>query len=90
MSPVVKDSISPTIKKFQINQKDTGSPQVQVALLTERIVQLSSHLQTHRKDFSSRQGLLQMVSRRRRMLEYLKRNNEPSYRSILDALSLRK
>ncbi len=83
-------SVNPTIKKFQINQKDTGSPQVQVALLTERIVQLSGHLQTHRKDFSSRQGLLQMVSRRRRMLEDLKHNNEPSYRSILDALSLRK
>lgn len=88
MNPV--KSASPTIKKFQINQKDTGSPQVQVALLTERIVQLSSHLQTHRKDFSSRQGLLQMVSRRRKMLEYLKKNDEPSYRTILDALSLRK
>ena len=81
---------SPTIKKFQINQKDTGSPQVQVALLTERIVELSSHFQTHSKDFSSRQGLLKMVSRRRRLLEYLKRHNEPAYRSILDALSLRK
>ncbi len=89
MSPVAK-SVSPTIKKFQINQKDTGSPQVQVALLTERIVQLSGHLQTHRKDFSSRQGLLQMVSRRRRLLEYLKQNDEPSYRNMLDALSLRK
>lgn len=88
MSPV--KAVSPTIKKFQINQKDTGSAQVQVALLTERIVELSTHFQAHRKDFSSRQGLLKMVSRRRRLLEYLKRHNEPAYRSILDALSLRK
>ena len=88
MSPT--KTVSPTIKQFQVNQKDTGSPQVQVALLTERIAQLSGHLQTHRKDFSSRQGLLKLVSRRRRMLEYLKRSDEPSYRSIIDALSLRK
>ena len=86
----VTKAASPTIKKFQINQKDTGSPQVQVALLTERITELSSHLQTHRKDFSSRQGLLKLVGRRRRMLDYLKRNDEPAYRNIIDALSLRK
>ena len=88
MSPA--KAVNPTIKKFQINQKDTGSPQVQVALITERIVELSAHFQAHRKDFSSRQGLLKLVSRRRRLLEYLKRHDEPSYRSIIDALSLRK
>jgi small subunit ribosomal protein S15 len=73
-----------------LHESDTGSPQVQVALLTERITQLSAHMQSHKKDFASRQGLLMMVSRRRRLLEYLKRNDETSYRSVLDALKLRK
>jgi small subunit ribosomal protein S15 len=91
MSPVAESSKrKPTIQKFQQHATDTGSPQVQVALLTERINQLVSHFQTHKKDFGSRQGLLKMVSRRRRLLEYLKRSDEASYRSILDALKLRK
>ncbi len=88
MSPTA--SVKPAIQRFRVHQKDTGSPQVQVALLTERITQLAAHLQTHKKDFGSRQGLLQMVSRRRRLLEYLKRHDEPSYRNLLDALNLRK
>ncbi len=83
-------SASPLIQKFQLHQTDTGSPQVQIALLTERITHLSSHFQTHKKDFNSRQGLLKMVSRRRSLLEYLKRHNEDAYRIILDALHLRK
>ena len=83
-------TINPVIQKFRIHENDTGSPQVQIALLTGRINQLSSHFETHKKDFNSRQGLLKMVSRRRRLLEYLKRYDESAYRIILDALKLRK
>jgi len=78
------------IKQFQLHQQDTGSPQVQIALLTERINSLTGHFKTHKKDVHSRQGLLMMVSRRRRLLEYLKRHDEAGYRKVLDALHLRK
>ena len=81
---------SDVIQQFRLHKEDTGSPQVQITLLTGRITQLSEHLQTHAKDFGSRQGLLKMVSRRRGLLEYLKKNNEEAYRKLLDALSLRK
>ncbi len=81
---------SSVIQKFRQHETDTGSPQVQVALLTERINHLFAHFQTHKKDFASRQGLLKMVSRRRRLLEYLKSHDEQAYRTILDALRLRK
>ena len=80
----------PLIQQFRQHDTDTGSPQVQIALLTERITQLSTHFQSHKKDFNSRQGLLRMVSRRRKLLEYLKRHDEIAYRAILDALNLRK
>ena len=79
-----------TVQQFRQHDADTGSPQVQVALLTQRINQLSTHFQTHKKDFNSRQGLLRLVSRRRRLLEYLKCHDEAAYRTILDALNLRK
>jgi len=78
------------IKQFQLHAGDTGSPPVQIALLTDRINSLSEHFKAHRKDVHSRQGLLQMVSRRRRLLEYLKRSDESRYRKVLDALNLRK
>lgn len=81
---------STLIKQFQQHQADTGSPQVQIALLTQRINGLAGHFKAHRKDFHSRQGLLMMVSRRRRLLEYLKRHDEAGYRKVLDALKLRK
>ena len=81
---------NPVIQQLRQHDADTGSPQVQIALLTARISQLSTHFQTHKKDFNSRQGLLRMVSRRRRLLEYLKRHDETAYRTILDALNLRK
>lgn len=77
-------------EQFRLHGTDTGSPQVQVVRLTERINHLSSHFQSHKKDFASRQGLLKMVSRRRRLLGYLKRHDEGSYRSLLEALKLRK
>ena len=79
-----------TIQKFRLHEKDTGSPQVQIALLTQRIDQLSSHFETHKKDFNSRHGLLRMVGQRRRLLEYLKHHDEAAYRILLDALKLRK
>ena len=81
---------NPALQQLRQHDADTGSPQVQVALLTQRITQLSTHFQAHKKDFNSRQGLLRMVSRRRRLLEYLKRHDEATYRTLLDALNLRK
>ena len=78
------------IQSFQLHQQDTGSPTVQIVLLTDRINSLAEHFKTHKKDVHSRQGLLQMVSRRRRLLEYLKRSDESRYRKVLDALKLRK
>ena len=78
------------IKQFQQHATDTGSPSVQVALLTQRINGLSGHFKTHKRDFHSRQGLLKMVTLRRRLLEYLKRSDEAGYRKVLEALELRK
>ena len=79
-----------TIKNFQTHEKDTGSPQVQIALLTQRINGLTGHFKAHQRDVHSRQGLLKMVALRRRLLEYLKRHDEATYRKVLDALELRK
>jgi len=78
------------VKQFQQHEQDTGSAPVQIALLTHRINSLSGHFKTHKKDVHSRHGLLKMVSRRRRLLEYLKRHDEASYRKVLEALDLRK
>jgi small subunit ribosomal protein S15 len=69
---------------------DTGSPEVQVALLTERINSLTEHLKIHAKDFHSRRGLLMLVGRRRRLLDYLKRKSDARYRSLIERLSLRR
>jgi small subunit ribosomal protein S15 len=79
-----------TISKHRQHQSDTGSPEVQVALLSERITHLTEHLKTHSKDHHSRRGLLKMVSLRRSLLDYLKRKNIERYKSILDTLGLRK
>ncbi len=84
------ETATAVIEKFRLHQSDTGSPQVQVVALTDRINQLSAHFQSHKKDFASRQGLLKMVGRRRRLLEYLKDHDDPAYRTLLEALSLRK
>ncbi len=78
------------IHRFQHHQKDTGSPEVQVALLSRRINSLTEHFKTHVKDHSSRRGLLKMVGQRRRLLEYLKRNNRPRYTKLIGDLGLRK
>ena len=76
--------------KFGANEADMGSTKVQIALLTERINHLTEHLRTHRKDFHSRRGLLQMASRRRKLLDYLKHHNLPKYNELLQKLNLRK
>lgn len=78
------------ISEFKAHQKDTGSTAVQVALLTERINGLTEHFKMHQRDHHSRVGLLQLVSRRRRLLEYLKRENAQRYQEIINKLKLRK
>ncbi len=78
------------VKDFQRKQADTGSPEVQVALLSARITELTEHFKTHVKDHHSRRGLLRMVSRRRKLLDYLKRANVEQYRKLIDRLGLRK
>lgn len=78
------------IAEFGRSQNDTGSPEVQIALLTERINVLSEHLKVHRKDFHSRRGLMQMVGQRRRLLNYLQREDPQRYREVVERLGLRK
>jgi len=78
------------IQQFQHHGTDTGSAEVQVALLTNRINDLNRHLATHKKDHHSRRGLLLMVSQRRRFLNYLQRHNYPKYQEVIRALGLRK
>ncbi len=78
------------IERFRIHETDTGSPEVQIALLTERINYLTRHLQTHKKDFHSQRGLLKMVGRRRGLLNYLRDNSPERYQNLVDKLGLRK
>lgn len=78
------------IKKHQVHDKDTGSPQVQIAILTRKINDLSEHLKAHSKDNHSRRGLIQMVGKRRGLLNYLKNKNKDSYDELVDKLKLRK
>ena len=87
--PLTKEKKLETISKLQKHPKDTGTPAVQVALITERITYLSDHLTTHKKDHHSRRGLLKMVGRRRRLLEYLKRTDGERYRELIADLGLR-
>ncbi len=77
-------------QKFQIHEGDTGSSDVQVALLTKRIEKLTDHLKEHHKDHSSRYGLIKMVSARRRLLDYLKRKDEDHYRDLIKKLNIRR
>lgn len=78
------------VETHKVHAKDTGSPEVQVALLTERINQLTEHLRTHKKDFHSRRGLLMMVGKRRRLLQYLSREDNARYRGLIEKLGLRR
>jgi small subunit ribosomal protein S15 len=79
-----------TITEHRLHDSDTGSPEVQVALLTERINHLTEHLKVHKKDHHSRRGLLMLVGRRRRLLDYLRRNDIERYRALIAKLGLRR
>lgn len=78
------------IKEYATKAQDTGSPEVQVAVLTERINNLTTHLKDHKKDFHSRRGLLILVSRRRRLLDYVKRSEESRYANLIERLGIRR
>lgn len=87
---ITADRKGELIKEFAVKAGDTGSPEVQVAILTERIVNLTEHFKTHKKDNHSRRGLLKMVSQRRRLLDYLKRKDGVRYEQVIKRLGLRK
>ena len=87
---VTTESRANTVSQYQRAKGDTGSSEVQIALLTERINALTEHFKSHVKDFHSRRGLLKMVSQRRSLLDYLKRSNVEGYRSLIERLGLRK
>ncbi len=78
------------VQQYRHHDTDTGSAEVQIAILTNRISYLTEHFKTHKKDHHSRRGLLQMVSRRRRLLDYLRRGDEGRYRAVLERLGIRK
>jgi small subunit ribosomal protein S15 len=78
------------IHQFRVHDADTGSPEVQIAILTERIQYLTEHFKTHKKDHHSRRGLLKLVSRRRRLLDYVRSKNVERYRTIIESLGIRK
>lgn len=78
------------IEQYKLHESDTGSPEVQIGLLTHRIQYLTEHLKVHKKDHHSRRGLLMLVGRRRRLLNYVKKNDVQRYRSIIDTLGLRR
>lgn len=87
---LVKEKKKELIKGFAEHEKDTGSCNVQIALLTERINSLTEHFKTHKKDFNSRVGLLKMVGKRKRLLDYLKRESPDKYRELVEKLDLKK
>jgi small subunit ribosomal protein S15 len=87
LSPTHKKSI---IEKYKTHDRDTGSPEVQIALLTERITHLTEHFKIHAKDHHSRRGLLKLVGKRRRLLDYLKLKDVERYRSLIQDLGIRK
>jgi small subunit ribosomal protein S15 len=88
--PLTREKKERLIREYRMHDNDTGSPEVQIALLTERISQLTGHLKLHRKDFSSRRGLLKLVGQRRKLLDYLKDTDLEGYRKIVEELGLRK
>ena len=87
---LTKDSKGSIITKHRIHASDTGSPEVQIAILSERISYLTEHFKTHQKDHSSRRGLLKIVSKRRRLLDYLRRYNVDRYKDVIGKLGIRK
>jgi len=87
---LTKEIKTKIIQDNQVHPADSGSPEIQVAILTERINQLIGHFQTHKKDFHSRRGLMRLVGQRKRLLEYLKRTDKSRYQALIQKLSLRK
>lgn len=87
---LLKETKTKVIDEFKVHARDTGSAEVQVALITERINTLGEHFKNHKKDFHSRRGLLALVGRRRRFLNYLKKKDAKKYEAVLDKLNLRK
>jgi len=87
---VTKEDKARVVKEYGAGEKNTGSTQVQIALLTERIVDLTEHFKTHKKDTNSRRGLLMLVGQRRRLLKYLQRSDLMKYRELLEKLNIRK
>ncbi|MFQ5731449.1 MAG: 30S ribosomal protein S15 [Planctomycetaceae bacterium] len=87
---ITKERKTELIEEYRRSDSDTGSPEVQIAVLTQRINNLTDHARSHHKDHASRRGLLGMVSRRRRLLDYVKRTNLESYRGLIERLGLRK
>ena len=88
--PLSKEEKHDIIEKFRAHDNDSGSPEVQIGLLTHRISYLTEHLKIHKKDHHSRRGLLMMVGRRRRLLNYVKNNDVTRYRTIIETLGLRR
>jgi small subunit ribosomal protein S15 len=88
--PLSKENKNEVMGEYRTHESDTGSPEVQIALLTERILQLTDHFKDHVKDHHSRRGLLKLVGRRRRLLDYLKAKDIERYRDIIKRLNLRK
>ena len=87
---VTKERKAAIIEEHRLHEKDTGSPEVQIALLTERVNHLTEHMKEHKKDFHTRHGLLKLVGQRRRMLDYLKDRDIESYRDVVKQLGLRR
>ena len=81
---------APIIEKYRVHTKDTGSPEVQIAILSERIGQLADHFKLHKKDHASRRGLLIMVNKRRRLLDYLKDRHTARYKEVIQSLGIRR
>ena len=88
--PLAAEEKTKIVTDYKIHDKDTGSPEVQIALLTKRITELTEHLKTHKKDHSSRRGLLKMVGKRKRLLEYVRRQDVAKYRALIERLGIRR
>ena len=87
---ITKEVKTTLIKEYKAHEKDTGSPSVQIAIITERVNNLTGHFKLHKKDHSSRRGLLKLVSQRRKLLDYLKKHDAEKYKALIDKLDLRK
>lgn len=87
---LVTDKKQEIINKFKLHESDTGSPEVQIAILTERITYLTEHFKVHKKDHHSRRGLLKIVGQRRRLLDYVKKKDDSRYKAIIERLGIRR